>query len=258
MKKIILSVFLSVFSIAWGQKITQKTAQKKSNLVLYSYQTFNCDNKGYYDPAKYKREEIDGVYKLLYKYSGVNFDSYSVFKLSDLDEIRKNKNTHLAKLEQQYQEKKKELYSLKVIDAPIWKKLREETIQAFENEYQLHKSLILGYSDPSSLTKSKFYETCKSYVDAVSSPDKQKMYSAWKTHVEAQSKINADPKRIIDEFNNKLKTSQRNDYALIDLIGMGYHNCANGSFRPPVDEEGKIFTSFDKIFTKRKADCDEP
>ncbi len=84
------------------------------------------------------------------------------------------------------------------------------------------------------------------------------MYSAWKTHVEAQSKINADPKRIIDEYNNKLKTSQRNDYALIDLIGMGYHNCANGSFRPPVDEEGKIFTSFDKIFTKLKADCDEP
>ncbi|MDQ8747077.1 hypothetical protein ATE49_00345 [Elizabethkingia miricola] len=255
MKKIILSICLGVFAIGWSQK---KLPQKKSNLVLYSYQTFNCDNKGYYDPTKYKKEEIDGVHKLLYKYSGVHFDSHTVFKLSDLEDVRKNKTKYLEQLEQQYQEKKKDLYSLKIIDAPIWKKLREETIQAFEGEYLLNKTLLLAYSDPSILKKSKFYETCKSYVDAVTSPDKQKMYDAWKIHIEAQSKLNYDPKRIIAEFNNKLKTPQKDDYALIDLLGIGFHNCANNSFRPAIDEDGKTFTSFDKIFSKLKADCDEP
>jgi hypothetical protein len=84
------------------------------------------------------------------------------------------------------------------------------------------------------------------------------MYDAFKINIEAQSKLNYDPKRIIAEFNNKLKTPQRDDYALIDLLGIGFHNCANSSFRPAIQEDGKIFTSFDKIFTKLKTDCDEP
>lgn len=62
MKKLFtgLSLALSVVMMA------QKTSAKKSSLELYSYQTFGCDVKGYFDPSKYKKEEIDGTYKLLF------------------------------------------------------------------------------------------------------------------------------------------------------------------------------------------------
>lgn len=70
---------------------------------------------------------------------------FSNFRITE--DVRKNKAKYLEQLEQQYQEKKKDLYSLKIIDAPIWKKLREETIKAFEGEYLLNKTLLLAYSD---------------------------------------------------------------------------------------------------------------
>ncbi len=91
----------------------QKAPAKNTSLTLYNYQTFNCDNKGYFDAAKYKKEEIDGVNKLLYQFNGVQFDIQPVFKLSNLEEIRKNKEEYLKQLEQQYQDKKKNCTALK-------------------------------------------------------------------------------------------------------------------------------------------------
>lgn len=254
MKKLVFTLSLALSAMVSGQK----TAGKAGNLVLYSYQTFNCDNKGYFDPQKYKKEEIDGSFKLLYTLSGVSFDNHTVFKLSDLEDIRKNKNTYLQQLDKQYQEKKKELYDLKVINLPEWKKLHQETIRSFEGEYLLKKEELNAYSDPASLKNSKFYNTCKEYIDAVSSPDKQKMYAVWKNFVEAKSKDNADPQSVIDKFKAQFNDPKKDDYALIQLIGFGFYNCANGSFRPDPNDEGTLYEKFDKLFTKLKQDCDEP
>ncbi|AKK75043.1 hypothetical protein OK18_18970 [Chryseobacterium gallinarum] len=254
MKKMMvgLSLALSVTTICG-----QKTPAKNNNLTPYNYQTFNCDNKGYFDSTKYKKEEIDGVNKLLYQFNGVQFDIQPVFKLSNLEEIRKNKEEYLQQLEKQYQEKKKELYSLEVINLPMWKKLQQETIMSFENEYQLNKEEILAYSDPSTLKDSKFYSTCKEHIDAISSPDREKMFAAWKAYIELKSKNNADPKGVMARFNAKMNDPQKEDYALIDMIGLSFHNCANSSFRPKRDDEGNAYKDFDKIFTKLKKNCDE-
>ncbi|KXH84546.1 hypothetical protein [Chryseobacterium kwangjuense] len=250
MKKIILILSVALSITAWGQKT--------SNLAEYNYQTFNCDNKGYFDTKKYKKEEIDGVFKLLYTYSGVHFTNHMVFKLSDLEDVRKNKNQYLQQLDKQYQEKKKELYGLKVINLPEWKKLQQETIQIFENEYQLKKEELNAFSDPATLKNSKFYSTCKQYIDALTSSDKQKMYDAWEKFAQEKSKKNSDPQSVITRFNDQLNDLQKDDYALIDLIGLGFYNCANGSFRPDPNDEPSLYEKFDKIFTKLKQDCDEP
>lgn len=205
-----------------------------------------------------KKEEIDGVNKLLYKFNGVHFDTNPIFKLSSLEEIRKNKDQHLENLEKQYQEKKQELYSLKVINQPVWKKLYENAIQTFENEYELNKEEIIAFSDPSTLKNSKFYETCRESIDAISSPDREKMFASWKAYTELKSKNNADPQGVMNRFNAKMEDPQREDYALIDMIGLSFHNCANSSFRQKRDEEGNVYRDFDKIFTKLKKNCDEP
>ncbi|WP_300687531.1 hypothetical protein [Chryseobacterium sp.] len=254
MKKMMIGLSLALSIGIWGQKTPAKT----SNLAPYSYQTFNCDNKGYFDSIKYKKEEIDGVNKLLYQFNGVQFDIRPVFKLSQLEEIRKNRETYLEDLEKQYQEKKKELYSLKVIDLPMWKKLQEETIQSFENEYQLNKEEIMAYSDPSTLKNSKYYTTCKEHIDAISSPDREAMFSAWKNYTELKSKNNSDPKGVMARFNIKMNDPQKEDYAMIDMIGLGFHNCANSSFRQKREDEEVVYKDFDKIFTKLKRNCDEP
>ncbi|WP_230035159.1 hypothetical protein [Chryseobacterium sp. Bi04] len=253
MKKMMIGLCSALSVIVLGQKKPSNV----SNLTPYSYQTFNCDNKGYFDAAKYEKEEIDGVNKLLYKFNGVHFDTNPIFKLSSLEEIRKNKEAHLENLEKQYQEKKEELYSLKVIDLPVWKNLYENAIQTFENEYELNREEIMAFSDPATLKNSKFYNTCREPIDAISSPDREKMFEAWKNFTELKSKNNADPKAVMARFDLKMNDPQKEDYALIDLIGLSFHNCANSSFRQKREDEGTVYKDFDKIFMKLKKNCEE-
>ncbi|MBP2615347.1 hypothetical protein [Chryseobacterium jejuense] len=252
MKKLFtgLSLVLSLMMIA------QKAPAKKSSLVLYSYQTFGCDVKGYFDPSKYKKEEIDGTYKLLYPLTWSPFTSLIVFNPAKYDEVRSNSAQLLQQAEKEYLERKKELEELKLIDLPIWKKQHEEALTLLENEYHLNKALLMGYADPQSLKNSKFYTTCKEYADAMTTKDKKKMYSVWKGLFESKKgeELYSGTK---DAFNAKWNDPRKDDYAFIDLMN-AFNNCANHSFRPKADEDNTLFKTFEKVFVKVKRDCDEP
>lgn len=252
MKKLctVLSLALSVVAIA------QKAPAKNNKLVLYSFQTFGCDNKGYFDPSKYKREEIDGTYRLLYPLDWSPFTSLIVFNPTVFDEVHSNSAQLLQQAEKEYLARKKELHGLQLIDQPIWKNKHEEAIQLLENEYQLNKALIMGYKNPQSLQNSKFYNTCKEYADAMTTKDKEKMYSVWKGLFE-HKKGEESYSRTQQAFTAKWNDPRKDDYALIDLMN-AFNNCANHSFRPKADEEGTLSKTFDKVFTKLKRDCDEP
>lgn len=245
-----LSLALSVTMTA------QKTPVKKKPLVLYSYQTFGCDVKGYFDPSQYKKEEIDGTYKLLYPLDLSPFSSLIVFNPAVFDEVHSNSAKLLQQAEKEYLARKKELHGLQLIDQPIWKNKHEEAIQLLENEYQLNKELLMAYADPQSLQNSRFKNKCKEYIDAITTKDKQKMYSVWKSLFELKmdEKINSKAK---GNLNAKWNDPRKDDYALIDLMN-AFSNCANHSFRPKMDEEGTLAKNFEEVFTKLKKDCDEP
>ncbi|WP_160137336.1 hypothetical protein [Chryseobacterium sp. c4a] len=252
MKKVFtgLSLALSVMIIA------QKAPAKKSPLVLYSYQTFGCDVKGYFDPSKYNKEEIDGTYKLISPLTPSPFSSLIVFNPNKFDLVRSNSTQLLQQAEKEYLVRKKELEELTLINLPIWQKEREEAIQLLDNEYQLYKSLLMGYADPQSLSKSKFYPICKEYADAMTTKDKEKMYLAWKSLFEP--KKGEEPySGTLDVFNSKWNDPRKDDYAMIDLMN-AFNNCANHSFRAKADEDNTLFKTFEKVFVKLKRDCDEP
>ncbi|PKF75735.1 hypothetical protein [Chryseobacterium sp. PMSZPI] len=252
MKKLFtgLSLALSIMMIA------QKLPAQKGQLALYSYQTFGCDVKGYFDSSKYKKEEIDGTYKLLYPLTESPFSSLIVFNPAKFDQVRNHSTQLLQQVEKEYLERKKELTELIIIDLPIWKTQHAEAIQLLENQYQLRKALLMGYTDPQSLRNSKFYNTCKEYIDAMTTQDKQKMYSAWKSLFEPQNNEKTDA-GIKDAFNAKWNDPRKDDYAIIDLMN-AFSKCANHSFRHKADEEGTLFKTFEKVFTKIKRNCDEP
>lgn len=252
MKKLYTGLSLA-FSV---MMIAQKVPAKKNPLVLYAYQTFGCDVKGYFDPSKYKKEEIDGTYRLLSPLTFSPFTSLIVFNPIKYNKVRNNSTQLLQQTEKEYLERKKELEELELINLPIWKKQQEETLTLLENEYQLNKALLLGYADPQSLPKSKFYTTCKEYVDAMTTKDKEKMYSVWKGLFEPKKgeEVYSGTK---DAFTAKWNDPRKDEYAIIDLMN-AFNNCANHSFRPKADEDNTLFTTFEKVFVTIKRDCDEP
>lgn len=249
MKKLFTGLSLALCTIMSAQK----APAKKNSLELYSYQTFGCDIKGYFDPSKYKKEEIEDTYRLLYPLTWSPFTSLIVFNTIKFDLVRSNSKQLLQQTETEYLERKKELEKLKPINLPVWKKQHEEAVELLENEYQLKKTILMGYADPQTLLNSKFYNTCKEYGDAMTTRDKEKMYLTWKTLFEGKEADSG----TLKAFNLKWNDPRKDDYAMIDLMN-AFNNCASQSFRPKTEEDHSLLKTFEQVFVKVKRNCDEP
>jgi hypothetical protein len=137
----------------------------------------------------------------------------------------------LQQAEKEYLARKKNFMSFNYRSAHM-EKQHEELFSFLENEYQLNKNFLWGMLIPN-LFKTVNYNTCKEYADAMTTKDKQKMYSVWKSLFELKGEAVSKAK------NAKWNDPRKDDYALIDLIN-AFNNCANHSFRPKVDEEDSI------------------
>lgn len=220
---------------------------------IFSFVTELCDNKGHFDSNKYSREEIEGTYKLWYELSGALLDTPSVFNLRDLQEIRRDKDQILAKLGKDFAEKKKLIQNLKIVNVPYWQNVKKIQYEALVQRYEMEKIRIAAYSDPSILLKKN---TCNNFAKALNSTDEQ-MVEEWRKLREESSKTNADPERIMNEFNNHLNSPDKRDYAIIDLITFGWGNCSNNHIkRAEVDE--RMHKEFYSLFLKMDSECDEP
>ncbi|PWN69884.1 hypothetical protein C1631_007650 [Chryseobacterium phosphatilyticum] len=237
-------------------KASLNTDTLKSNTPkeeVFNFVTELCDNKGRFDANKYTREEIEGTYALWYTLGGTLLDTPSVFDLSNLQMVRRDKDKILTKLDRDFTEKKKLIQNLKVVNVPYWQNIKKLKYEALLQQYQMEKMQISAYSDPAVLLKSN---TCPDFSKALNSTDDQ-MVEEWRKLREEMSKRNANPQRIMNEFNNHLNSPDKRDYAIIDLITFGWGNCANDAVVNPVHDE-KMSKEFESLFIKIDSDCDEP
>lgn len=220
---------------------------------IFNFVTELCDNKGHFDSSKYSREEIEGTYKLWFELSNSLLDTPSVFSLRDLQEVRRDKDQILAKLDKDFAEKKRLFQNLKVVNTPYWQNVKKVQYEALVQRYEMEKIRIEAYSDPSILLKNS---TCLNFAKALNSTDEQ-MMEEWKKLREQMNKKNADPEGKAAEFNNRLNSPDRKDYATIDLITFGWGNCSNDKIsRINIDE--KMNKEFYSLFIKTDSECDEP
>lgn len=223
---------------------------------IFNFQTELCENKGYYDQSKYSREELEGTYKLYFELGFVMLSTPQVFRLEALQQVRKDKNQILEKLEKDFIEKKKLIENLKIVNTPYWQNIKKQTYQSLLQEYEMRKTEIIAFSDPSVLLDKKYSKNCDRFVKALNSNDTE-MIEEWRKLREEMSKNNSDPKRIMTEFENRLNSVDKKDYAILDLVVFGWGNCANNENSVPLHDE-KMNKEFNSLFIKIDADCDEP
>ncbi|MCU7618324.1 hypothetical protein NZ698_14080 [Chryseobacterium sp. PBS4-4] len=241
--------------------VTQNTTedsvvQKPTQPQIFAFVTELCDNKGYFDPAKYSRDEIEGTYKLWFQMGGTTLSTPSVFKLNDLEEIRRDKDLILAKLDKDFAEKKKVIENLRVVNVPYWQNIKKIQYKSLHQEYEFEKLQITSYSDPSVLINNKFTGKCANFAKAVNA-NEDEIIAEWRKLRKEMSKRNGNPQRILTEFESHLSSSNWKDYALIDLITFGWGNCANDEIERPLHDE-KMYNEFNALFIKIDSECDEP
>lgn len=223
---------------------------------IFNFVTELCENKGHFDANKYSKSELEGTYTLWFQMSGIMLNTPSVFNLKDLQKVRSEKNQILAKLDKDFLEKKKTLENLTVVKLPYWENLRKSKLQELNAEYEFRKTEIQAYSDPSILLNAKSSKGCENFIKALNSNDNQ-LIEEWRKLREKMSKKNGDPQRILDEFEERLNSSDKKDYAIVDLITFGWGNCANGNIET-VPHDEKMNKQFENLFIKIDAECDEP
>jgi len=228
---------------------------KEIQKQLFTFDTELCTNKGYFDAKKYSREEIQNTYRLWFELGGVSLHDPAVFKLEDLQQVRRDKNQLLAKLDKDFAAKKALLENLKVVPVSYWQNVKNQTYQALLQEYELDKIKIMAYSDPSVLLGSPF-KSCTHFARVLNSGDNE-IIEEWRKMREQMSRKNGDPQRIMDEFESRLNSSYKKDYAILDLIVFGWGNCANNEIQRPEHDE-KMNKEFNALFIKIDSECDEP
>lgn len=233
-----------------------ESLKKVKNKQTFNFATELCENKGQYDADKYSQEEIEGTYKLWFEYSSLSLSKPSVFKPETLQEVRRDKDKILAKLDKDFAEKKKALESLKIVNDPYWQNIKDQKIQELVLEYEFDKTEIMAFSDPSVLLNSKFSKNCENFVRALNS-DEDVMIEEWRKLRIQMSKKNSNPEKIMDEFENNLHAQNKNEYAMVDLITFGWGNCANNSIKR-VEYDEKMTKAFNSLFIKIDSQCDEP
>lgn len=243
---------VSVAQKTTEDSLTPKTTQPE----VFAFVTDLCDSKGYFDPTKYSREEIEGTYKLWFQMSGISLNTPSVFNLNDLEEIQRDKDLILAKLDKDFAGNKKMIENLKIVNVPYWQNIKKLSYTELHQDYEKKKIQIVSYSDSSVLINNKFTGNCINFAKAVNSNDEE-LITEWRKLREEMSKRNGNPQRIITEFENHLTSSNWKDYAMIDLITFGWGNCANNYIERPLHDE-KMYTEFNALFIKIDSECDEP
>ncbi|WP_415329088.1 hypothetical protein [Chryseobacterium sp. MMS23-Vi53] len=237
-------------------KADSSAAPQQIKEEIFNFETELCNNKGHFDANKYSKEELEGTFKLWFHMRGTMLSSPSVFNLNSLQKVRTEKDKILSQLDKDFSETKKILENLKVVKDPYWENLRTNKLQELKDEYELKKTEILAFSDPSILMNHKLSKGCENYAKALNSNNAY-MVETWRKLREEMSKRNSDPQRIMSEFESHLNSSDKNDYATIDLITFGWGNCVNDKIGKDAADEN-MYKKFESLFIKIDSECDEP
>lgn len=244
-------------SIAVVENVSKDTLKSKnSEPEIFNFQTELCENKGYFDGSKYTKEELEGTYKLYFQLGSVMLSTLQVFRLEALQQVRRDKTQILEKLDKDFAEKKNLIENLKIVNIPYWQNIKKQTYESLLKEYEMRKTEVIAFSDPSILLNKKYSKNCDRFVKALNSNETE-MVEEWRKLREEMSKKNSDPQRIMNEFESRLNSVEKKDYAILDLVVFGWGNCANDEISGPFHDE-KMIKEFNSLFIKIDSDCDEP
>jgi len=237
-------------------KTANSIGRKEVKIETFDFITELCSNKGYFDASKYSRREIEDTYKLWFQHGGISMSTPSVFKPQDLYKVRREKDSILKKLDSDFLKSKNILENLTVVKTPYWQNIKSAYLKELKQDYQKQKIQIQSYSNPSVLLDNSFTKNCQIYAKALNGSDAEIM-AEWRKLREEMSRRNADPKRIMNDFESNAQFSDWKDFATADLITFGWGNCANQYVERPLHDP-KMNRQFESLFTKTDSECDEP
>jgi hypothetical protein len=217
----------------------------------FAWSNETCEFQGTYDARKYSETALRDTLKLIEPGSFSIQTEATAWKYEDI------KGLSLAALDTEYKQRSSELRLLKLVKAPFFEALRRRKQAEMDRVYQLSRVTIRAYTDPSALAGYDAGACSTRYAGPLISGG-EPLLAAWRRVSVGSRKNNADPERLRRIFDEQYNSSDREQFARIEVMMFGWWNCANALVRnKPETDSGE--REFRKVFTRVKATrCDEP
>lgn len=250
--KLLSSISLIIFLLtSLAPELRSNPAPRDT--ATFSWYTMNCLHTGKYNSKTYSDTILRNTYELWFTYSAIMLQTDGcVFKPEDINRL------DLQKLTNEYIEKKARLEHSEIVNTPYWISLKKQRQQELDAEYELKKTTLKAYTDPSSLQTAAYAKFCPEVVRILTSADTTMLLSYWRGFAEKQKLNNGFPEKYMQRFYEKYNSPKRLEYARVDLITFGLSNCINVHIISKKNQDKKMEKEFNKLFSDIKSECDEP
>lgn len=219
--------------------------------AVYKWYHDACNYEGTYLFGKYTPEQLEGTYYIWHRTGYLTNASPQIPRT--LYEF--NLRTELAKLEEEYKEKKAYLEQLELVPGAEWENLRQARLRELKEIYGFVRVSLEGIADPYSFFDNPFSEYCREYSEALNADDAE-ILEAWRVLIEKRAK-SYGYESIEKSYNLRYRENRNSPdsvaYAKIDIFHYGWYECADKHVFH-VNEKG-LKEDFEKLFSDIKKDC---
>lgn len=243
MKLLITSILLfSAFSVS-------------AQIRTFKWSDELCDFSATYDAKKYTEAQLKNTRRLL-SHGELRLDTFNVtaWKYEDIAKV------DVAALDVKYNSLIDELEHLEYVSTPFTDSVRKARIAETRQLYQLARTTMTAYTDPTALRRYMGADACKMKFGEPIIAGGEALISAWrKVNLDSQGR-NSDPARLQRRWEQENASPDRFKFALIETMSFGWWNCANQEIKYAESDLGeRADREFRKLFIRvRTLRCDEP
>ena len=218
----------------------------------FRWQDELCTYEGTYNSGKVSLAQLKNTLKLAQPGSYSLERNSTVWKFEDIEKL------NVTALDAEFKAKTADLRALQIADTPYWREFKAKKLRELEQVYRLERTTMRGYKDHSTLLEYTAAPACTTRFARPIIAGGDSLIAAWRTVNEESRTKNADPERLKRIFESQLKSPDRLNFALLEVMTFGWSNCANDLIEYIVYDETPP-AEYKKLFSKvRTIRCDEP
>lgn len=224
--------------------------------AVYKWEDELCLYEGTYDAKKVTKAQLKACYRLALQNDLDINTSPMVFKPEDIQS-----RLQPEKLEEEYATKNEQLKKLELPQTPFWKGFKAAKLKEQQQRYEFNRSAFKAYKEVNALKEYQSKNADAQRYTTILLAGGDTLLKEWKELRKKMAERNGDPERIIREYEARLASPERLNYAFVDVMTFGWFNSANEGIELAADiyPSEMVNKEWKKLFIKTKTiHCDEP
>lgn len=221
---------------------------------IYKWDDELCSYQGTYDSKKITAAQLKNCQRLVLLYEFNITSSPMVFKPEDI-----TAGLHPEELEKEFAEKNTALKLLDLPKTPFWQGYKTAMLKEQQQRYDFYRMAYKAYVNAGELRQFQPKNEKARYYAAALVAGGDSLLKAWDVLQKELAKTNGDPARLQREYKERLASSEKMDYAFVDVMTFGWFNSANDDIETADKKYGQLTgKEWNKLFLKsRTLHCDE-